>query len=145
MTVPLLPQLCTAGPTARDHWRLVERLLAHPIPKGTHWGFYDIYRLERQKGLKVRKWRWDSYLLHHLFDPADEHRLAYCASIDLDYRYWKHESKWDRKALSKELKANWHMRHRYRGIDVGTTWHEIAVGKQKVMGAWEPTWLDLTV
>lgn len=141
LTLPLLPQLWAGGKAdVRRAWGVVERLMTHAIPKGTHWGYYDVYRIERQKGWRVRKWWWDSYNLHHLLDPADEHRLSYCASRDLAVPFWKHESKEDKKGVSKELKSNWQRRHAYCGKDTGYTWHLIRRYVGRLRGRWKPTW-----
>ena len=145
VTIPLLPQLWPGGAAdVRRAWRLVERLLAHPIPKGTWWGYYDVFRLERQKGMKVRRWWWDGYDMHHLLDPADDHSLAYVTSRLLRVPFWKHESSGEkRQAVRRELKRDWRMRHAYNGKDVGYTWHDIKILATQAAGAWEPTWTML--
>ena len=141
LTLPLLPQLWPNGAKdVRRAYATIAEWLGHPIPKGTHWGYFDVFRLERQKGMTVRKWWWDSYNLHHLLDPADEHRLAYCVSRDLDVPYWKHESKLDRKGPSRALKADWHRRHAYCGKDTGYTWHLIRTYVARLRRPWEPVW-----
>ena len=143
VTIPLLPQLWPGGAAdVRRAWRLVERLLAHPIPKGTWWGYYDVFRLARQHGIRVRNWRWDGYNLHHLLDPADDHSLAYVTSRLLRVPFWKHESTGEkRQAVSRALKRDWRMRHAYNGKDVGYTWHDIKLLAAQVAGDWEPTWV----
>lgn len=144
LTLPLLPQLWPAGrEDVKRAWGVIRRLVEHDIPKGTHWGYYDVFRLERQKGWRVRRWWWDSYNLHHLLDPADEHRLAYCASRDLAVPYWKHLGKEDKRGIDKELKANWEKRHRYNGYDVGYTWALIREYQRRLAGEWEGLWPGL--
>lgn len=142
LTLPLLPQLWPGGKTdASRAWQVVERLVKHPIPKGTWWGYYDVYRLERQKGWRVRKWWWDGFNLHHLFDPADEHSLAYCASRDLDFFYWKHIGKTEQ--YDKETKKDWRARHTYCGYDAGAEWHLIIQYIQRARRGWEATWVNV--
>lgn len=141
LTLPLLPQLWPAGKEdVTRAWGAVQRLVEHEIPKGTHWGYYDVFRLERQKGYRVRRCFWDSYNLHHLLDPADEHKLAYCASRDLRVAYWKHLGKEDKRGIDKELKADWEKRHRYNGLDVGYTWHLIRKYQRRLMHSWGGVW-----
>ena len=143
LTIPLLAQAWPEGSTdVRVAWKIVRALLAHEIPKGTHFGYYDLYRLERQKGLRVRRWWWDSFDMHHLLDPADEHSLAYCASRDLTFGYWKHESTYD-KRKGKGLKRDQRdlgRRWRYNGKDVGVTWHLIRRYQARLAQGWPPTW-----
>ena len=142
VTIPLLPSLWPGKHAdVRKAWGVAERLLRHPIPKGTWWGYYDLFRLERQRGIRVRNWRWDGYNLHHLLDPADEHSLAYVTSRLLRVPFWKHESTGDKKkAVSKALQRDWRMRHTYNGKDVGYTWHDIRILAAQVAGEWEPPW-----
>lgn len=144
LTLPLLPQLWPGGKAdVKQAWEVVRRLVQHDIPKGTHWGYYDVFRLERQKGWRVRRWSWDSYNLHHLLDPADEHRLAYCASRDLQVPYWKHLGKEDKRGIDRELKADWAKRHDYNGRDVGYTWHLIREYQHQLTGSWRGLWPGL--
>lgn len=143
LTLPLLPQLWPCGNTdVRRAWGYFQRWMEHDIPKGTWFGYYDIWRILRQKGWAVKRWWWDGFNLHHLFDPADDHSLAYAASRELDVPFWKHIGKEEAKKTSAAVvkKRDWKERHRYCGFDVGYTFHIIRKLQAKLQKPWEKTW-----
>lgn len=141
LTIPLLPQLWAGGKAdVKRAWDVVRSWIEHDIPKGTWWGYYDVYRLERQKGWKVKRWWWDGYNLHNMYDPADEHSLSYCASRDLQLPYWKHWGKAERRGPDRALRADWRRRHEYNGYDVGATWQLIRLYQAQLTQGWGPLW-----
>ena len=141
VTIPLLPQLWPGRHhDARFAWDVVRALVQHDIPKGTWWGYYDVFRLERQKGMQVKRWWWDGYNMHHLLDPADGHSLDYAASRLLRVPYWKHLNKQERKGPDAALRKDWRTRHDYCARDAGYTWYLIRKMQEMLAGGWEATW-----
>jgi uracil-DNA glycosylase family 4 len=107
--------------TAAQAWQAVATILEHPCEKVFQNGHFDTYWLRLKCGRTVNNWRWDTLAMHHAIDSADDHDLAYMASVYTWEPFWK---EWDDKEnLAKypsDVEALWH----YNGIDACVT-HEL--------------------
>lgn len=108
--------------TSRETWLVVTALLQLECEKVFHHGIFDTFVLRRRAGIRVKRWRWDTMLMHHAMDPADRHSLAYCASRDLRVQFWKDEAKEESDGgYTKEWTRNPETFARYCGKDVSAT------------------------
>lgn len=88
LTVPLTLSYWGTAERLAQAWACVKLILHSPAEKITHNGFFDYYYLA-DHGIRPVNWVWDTLALHHCLDPADDHGLAYCASIDTRQPFWK--------------------------------------------------------
>lgn len=73
-------------------WDAVRFLCALPCRKATQNGHFDAFWLA-EHGVRLVNWYWDCLAEHHALDAADNHDLAYMASVDTREPYWKDEAK----------------------------------------------------
>ncbi len=99
----------------------VRRLCESDTLKILQNGLYDLYWLE-EYGISVNNYVFDTLSMHHAIDPAEEHSLAFLASIYTSPRqnFWKDEAK---DAEEKMKYANdREALHTYNAIDVCVTY-----------------------
>jgi hypothetical protein len=84
----------TATKAERAEWLpYVKALCALPTPKILQNGLYDLYWLSAYR-IPVRNYLWDTLAMHHCLDPAEDHDLAFLASLYCpQHVYWKDEAK----------------------------------------------------
>ena len=82
-------------------------------------GFYDTYWLD-DAGISVNNWLWDTLAMHHSFDPAESHGLAFLASYFTRQNYWKDEAK-DADEIKKYV-TDWNALQVYNGLDCTVTY-----------------------
>ena len=115
-------------------WGLLRLILHGPAEKALHNGFFDYFYLA-DHGIRPVNWIWDTLGMHHCLDPADDHGLAYCASIDTREPYWKEMHKdakeGDDDTTGDEIR-DLDTFHRYCGIDSCVTRELVDVYKQRL-------------
>lgn len=100
-------------------WQYIQELLLLDCDKGTQGDWFDVWHLKR-RGLKIRRWIYDTKALHHCLVPNDSHDLGYMVSIDTDPRepYFKDEGKNQQAGLPLDLDTY----YRYNGKDAACQW-----------------------
>ncbi len=83
-----------SGPDEIHIRELLIRILRQPICTSFHNKGFDKAVLWAQ-GMPVLGWSWDTMAAHHIWDGEMPHNLAFVASLLLDSRYWKDDSKGD--------------------------------------------------
>ena len=74
-------------------WQYIKEICENEVPKILQNGMFDSFWLRTDRGIRVRNYRWDCLAMHHALDPADDHDLAYMASVDSREPYWKDSGK----------------------------------------------------
>lgn len=74
-------------------WQYIKELCENDVPKILQNGMFDSFWLRTDKGIRINNYRWDCLAMHHALDPADDHDLAYMASVDSREPYWKDSGK----------------------------------------------------
>lgn len=134
MTVPTTLSYWGSAERLDLAWALLRMILHGPAEKVTHNGFFDYFYLA-DHGVRPVNWIWDTLALHHCLDPADDHGLAYCASIDTRQPFWKDmkdAKEGDDDATAGEisdLDTFW----RYCGIDSAITRELVDVYRARLM------------
>jgi uracil-DNA glycosylase family 4 len=100
-------------------WPRIKALCEHPCAKVLHNGLYDTYWLRGKQGIEITNFCWDTMLMHHALDPADDHSLAYVASIDSRENYWKDDGK--AFIAAKASASQWERLLIYNGVDACVT------------------------
>lgn len=74
-------------------WQYIKEICENDVPKVLQNGMFDSFWLRTDRGIHIRNYRWDCLAMHHALDPADDHDLAYMASVDSREPYWKDSGK----------------------------------------------------
>ena len=74
-------------------WQYIQEICENDVPKILQNGMFDSFWLRTDRGIHVRNYMWDCLAMHHAIDPADDHDLAYMASVDSREPYWKDSGK----------------------------------------------------
>ena len=88
-TIPTTLRYWGAQATLDEVWQIIKALCASDAPKVLQNGNYDAYWLA-EKGIFLHNYKYDCMAMHHALDAADDHNLAYMASVNLRMRPWKH-------------------------------------------------------
>lgn len=119
LTIPLNTKSFTYWQSPEEAKLAVEAcraLIENPhFDKSTQNGLFDMWWLAKTRGIHPVRWRYDTLSQHHALDAADDHGLAYLASIDTRQPYWKDDAT-DPDELQKyasNVEALW----TYNGID----------------------------
>jgi uracil-DNA glycosylase family 4 len=99
-------------------------------------GFYDWYWLD-DVAVQLYNFKYDVQLMHHAFDPVENHSLDFLASIFTKQPYWKDEAKDAEEIIkfAKKAEALWV----YNGLDCCVT-HELEPVLRGILqerGLWE--------
>lgn len=96
----------------------IKKLCECQAPKALCNGLYDWYWLDAA-GVQIQNFIWDVQLMHHAFDPIENHSLDFLASIYTKQMYWKDESKDAEEIVkyAKDQQALW----TYNGLDCCVT------------------------
>jgi uracil-DNA glycosylase len=70
-------------------WKWIKKVLDMPMEKVFQNGLFDIHRLWRSYGVRLRNVCHDTMLLHHALQPESPKALAYLGSIYTDESAWK--------------------------------------------------------
>lgn len=99
-------------------WAIVRALCEHPCAKVMQNGHFDTYWLRQIADITVNNWQWDTLAMHHCLDSADDHSLAYMASMDTWEPFWK---EWDDKDNLSKYTSNVEALWQYNGVDACVT------------------------
>ena len=92
----------------------IKRICESQSQKVTQFGLHDAYWLDAY-GIELRNWIWDTGLMHHAYDPVDDHALHYLCSRYTRQPYYKDQAK-DAEEIIKyvgDLYTLWE----YNGLD----------------------------
>lgn len=144
VTVPTDLRYWGDAKTLAEAWQIIEALCLTDAPKVLQNGNYDCYWLKRDRNIDVRNYKYDCMGLHHALDAAEDHNLAYMASIMLRMEPWKHIPKDVEAGESREIAAKLgggtkDPRLVYNGIDCCVQWElaDILEPRVKAAGLWD--------
>ena len=146
-TIPTTLRYWGDQATLDEVWTIIKALCACDVPKVLQNGNYDAYWLA-EKNVFLHNFQYETMGMHHALDAADDHNLAYMASIELRMLPWKHIPKdsdvsW-RAAPSDQLLAAMSdskidALHVYNGIDNVVQWQlaDIFEPRLRRVGLWD--------
>jgi uracil-DNA glycosylase family 4 len=106
----------------RGAWDAIRTLCTSDVPKAMQNGLFDTWWLaQRDYAVGMVAWEYDTLAMHHALDSAEDHDLAFMASVDTREPYWKDEAK-DPDEAARYLGAGIEAFWRYNGKDVAVTW-----------------------
>lgn len=119
LTIPTTKSYWGSQVVLDQVWEYIAELLLLDCPKATQGDWFDVFHL-RRRGLKIRRWIYDTKAMHHCLKPNDAHDLGTMVSLDTFPRepYFKDEGKGQSKGIPFDLQQFW----TYCGKDASCQW-----------------------
>lgn len=120
LTIPTTKSFWRSQQMLDAVWAIITELLDMDCDKGTQGDAFDVWFLRYERGIKTRRWVWDTKPMHHCLVPNESHDLGYMVSVDTYPRepYFKDEGAGQNNGIPIDLRQFW----TYNGKDAACQW-----------------------